>query len=67
MVLASREPSRFQGSTVLGGNILSGVALSAGPDHYFCCVVRERRVGQGCPSCLLLDAGMVNSSQGSCW
>lgn len=55
MVLASCEPSRFQGSAVLGGNILSGVAFSAGPGHSFCCV------GQGCPSLLLLNAGMVNS------
>lgn len=60
VTLASCEPSRFQGSAVLGGDIPSGVAFSAGPGHTFCCVVRERRAGQSCPSHFLLDAGMVN-------
>lgn len=63
MVLASCEPRRFQGSVVLGGNILSGAAFSAGPGYTLCCVVRERRVGQDCVSHL----GWENVHPIFCW
>lgn len=63
MVLASCKPRRFQGSVVLGGNILSGAAFSAGPGYTLCCVVRERRVGQDCVSHL----GWENVHPIFCW
>lgn len=66
MVLAFCEPSRFQGSAVLGGNILSGVAFSAEPGHTFCCVVREEG-GSGLPTPFFAGCWHGELSQGSCW
>lgn len=60
MVLASCEPSRFQGNAILGGNTLSKAAFSAGSGHASHSTVRVKKVDQRCPPTSLQDVGTAS-------
>lgn len=67
MALASCEPSSLQGSAILGENILSKVAFSAGSGHTV--LQRCQSKGGGSEMSVSFVAGRWHGElgQGSCW